>query len=202
MRTLDLTKSVRLVENTTNPFEATYLDPGVPSIASGALWADTKANTLRLVPGTGSLGMAASDLSAPTVKNYVEPKLDEVWNYDIGKKRWAMEKVELDPSTMFGKDQASVWVDKVRKGFLLGGAHGVHDTYEALTDVLPGHLITYDADTGIWTNETTNFPAPRFGASMVYVEGVGKQGALVVMVGMGMGYKKSTVSSPAKMLFA
>lgn len=203
LRVLDLTKPLDLTNNATIPYETSLLDSKVPGIAIGALWPNTVNKTLTLLPGTGSYGVSVSgNITDPTIQGYNAPKLDETWVYDVTKKSWSMVKAQFPTiGGAFGFGMAPLWVEKLKRGYLLGGAHGWWDTAESVTDVMPGNLVTFEQESGKWSNDTTHDSLTRkFGAGMVYIESIGKSGALVVVGGLEEKYAKPTVSPPSFLL--
>lgn len=172
------------------------MDPEVPHIATGALWPDAETNTLRLLSGVGAYGVSVSgNITDPTIKGYRAPKSDETWVYDVAKKSWNMVKAQFPTvGGSFGFGMAPLWVEKLKRGYLFGGAHGWWDTAEGLTDVMPGNLITFDAREGKWMNDSTSDSVtPKFGAGMVYIESIGKSGALVLVGGLTDQYVRPEV---------
>lgn len=180
IRSLDLTKPFNLNSKTTLPYTEFEIPSEVPESTQASLWPDVNKKQLVLFPGNDvdGLGVRGKGINAP--------KISEAWVYDIARKTWSSF---VAPGVRLGATMASVWVDKLQRGFFLGGV----EKSDAV--VLPGNLVTFDAENNNWVNETTNNVAERFQAQMVHIPGVGSEGILVVLGGLGKGYNTNSVSA-------
>lgn len=178
LRSLDLTKPFSLNSKTPLPFTEFDIPSEVPESTQASLWADVNKKQLVLFPGNAVDGLG--------IRGFNAPKISEYWVYDIVRKTWSSFVAQ---GVSLGATMATAWVDKLQRGFMVGGV------LKSDQVVLPGNLVTFDAEKNNWANETTNNVAERFQAQLVYVEGVGSEGILVVLGGLGKGYNTQSVSA-------
>jgi hypothetical protein len=154
IRSVDLSKGFRTIVDSVNYVQAQSLPDSVPGLSNGVLWpTDPEGSNIDYMLGRYYPANVGVYGERPV------PDSSKKWRYNTKTKEWTEDDIILqdfyNPTTTKVSSAMTVWAPELKKGFLVGGVFD-RDNNTQVTEIgVHNGLITYDAQTDTWANQTT-----------------------------------------------